>query len=66
MNVKEVADIVDTEGLEYAILNLDEDEITSPKLKKLWIMTKKNIDKIIEILEPSEYEFEEDSLNDED
>lgn len=66
MNIKEVADIVDTEGLEYAILNLEEDEISNPKLKKLWIITKKNIDKIIEILEPSEYELEEDELSNED
>lgn len=67
MTTKEVADVVDTEGLEYAILHyLDEEDIDSPKLRRAWAKAKKSLNDLIEILEPIDYEGEEDDERCED
>ena len=66
MTIKEVADIVDAEGLEYAIMHyLDEEDISSMRLKKAIIKAKKALEKVVQILEPVDYEEDEDT-NDED
>ncbi len=61
MTIKEIADVVDTEGLEYAILHyLDEEDIDNSRLRKSFIKVRKSLDEFIKILEPLEYEGEND------
>jgi hypothetical protein len=53
--LKEVAKIVDSEGLGYAIEDyMDADRIEDPKLRAEWRRAKQSIDKIREMLQAAE------------
>jgi len=61
MTTKEIADIVDAEGLEYAILEyLEEDDIDNPKLRKAFLKAKIGMEAMNAILKPLDFMEDED------